>query len=279
MAIIELTKDQIDKCIDELHACFPTGREFEYFVNSFLSALGFEEVVTTQYVGDKGIDLTCIRRGIDTNGTDTLNYYVQVKRYARSIKVIPDEIRALKGATKRDRCGNILNSNYVNVFITTSFFTKSALTEANENPNMPVITMDGRQLIQSCIEKGIGFNFKPIFSPEAIIALTQQAPVVGTIAAAQTDYIVEREITKNDIRAKILVIPRMIKELLSGEREQYPIVFNGNECNLKMDKSGRYFGGVTALYKMYGLLTNDGVYVNKTAKWKIANGKIIVDLL
>ena len=74
MAIIELTKDEINKYIDDLYACFPTGKEFEIFLNSFLTTIGFEEVVTTQYVGDKGIDLTCIKRGIDDNGVDTISY-------------------------------------------------------------------------------------------------------------------------------------------------------------------------------------------------------------
>lgn len=45
-----------------------------------------------------------------------------------------------------------------------------------------------------------------------------------------------------------------------------------------MDKSGRYFGGVTDLYKAFGLLTNEGIFISKTAKWKIENDKIIVDL-
>lgn len=84
MTILELTREEIDRYIDELYSCFNTGREFEIFLNSFLCALGFEEVVTTQYVGDKGIDLTCIKSGIDINGTDTINYYVQAKRYART---------------------------------------------------------------------------------------------------------------------------------------------------------------------------------------------------
>lgn len=166
MTILELTKEEINKYIDELYACFPTGREFELFLNSFLSSLGFEEVVTTQYIGDKGIDLTCVKTGLDVNGTDTMNYYVQAKRYARTNKVQPKEVRDLKGTTKRDKNGNILNSNYINVFITTSTFTNAALTEARDNPNMPVITIDGAQLIQYCIEKGIGFNYKPVFSPK-----------------------------------------------------------------------------------------------------------------
>lgn len=280
MTILELTKEEIDKYIDDLYSCFPTGREFEIFLNSFLSALGFEEVVTTQYVGDKGIDLTCTKTGLDTkNGTDTINYYVQAKRYARSNKVQPKEVRDLKGTTKRDKNGNILNSNYINVFITTSTFTKAALEEANDNPNMPVITIDGTQLIQYCIEQGIGFNYKPVFSKNDILSLTQCEQQVDNFVVSESVYLVEREITKNDIRARILIVPQVVKNELPENKVKFNVVFNGIKKQLNIDKSRRYFGGVTDLYKQFGLLTSDGIYINKKAKWRIYNDKIIVDLI
>lgn len=280
MTILELTKEEIDKYIDDLYSCFPTGREFEIFLNSFLSALGFEEVVTTQYVGDKGIDLICTKTGLDTkNGTDTINYYVQAKRYARSNKVQPKEVRDLKGTTKRDKNGNILNSNYINVFITTSTFTKAALEEANDNPNMPVITIDGTQLIQYCIEQGIGFNYKPVFSKNDILSLTQCEQQVDNFVVSESAYLVEREITKNDIRARILIIPQVVKNELPENKVKFNVVFNGIKKQLNIDKSRRYFGGVTDLYKQFGLLTSDGIYINKKAKWRIDNDKIIVDLI
>ncbi|MGN0790117.1 MAG: restriction endonuclease [Acutalibacteraceae bacterium] len=280
MSILELTKEEIDKYIDELYSCFPTGREFEIFLNSFLSALGFEEVVTTQYVGDKGIDLTCTKTGLDTkNGTDTINYYVQAKRYARSNKVQPKEVRDLKGTTKRDKNGNILNSNYINVFITTSTFTKAALEEANDNPNMPVITIDGTQLIQYCIEHGIGFNYKPVFSKNDIFSLTNYGQPTDNFVVSESEYLVEREITKNDIRARILIIPQIVKNELPIDKEKFNVLFNGIKKQLNIDKSRRYFGGVTDLYKQFDLLTSDGVFISKKAKWKIDNDIIIVDLI
>ncbi len=279
MTLLELTNEEIDRYIDELYSCFPTGREFEIFLNSFLVALGFEEVVTTQYVGDKGIDLTCIKSGLDLNGTDTINYYVQAKRYARSHKVEPKEVRDLKGTTKRDKNGNILNSNYINVFITTSNFTKAALSEATDNPNMPVITIDGAQLIQYCIEKGIGFHYKPVFSKNEILALTKCEPTSTTTILDENEYLVEREITKNDIRAKILVIPQVIKNELADSEDRFVVVFNGVEKRLNIDKGRRYFGGVTDLYKQFELLTDDGTFVSKKAKWKMNGNKIIVDLI
>ncbi len=279
MTIIELGSEEINKYLDELYSCFPTGREFEIFLNSFLSALGFEEVVTTQYVGDKGIDLTCIKPGLDLNGTDTINYYVQAKRYARNNKVQAKEVRDLKGTTKRDRNGNILSSNYINVFITTSAFTKGALDEASDNPNMPVITIDGKQLLQYCIEKGIGFNFKPVFSKSNIIALTHSEQLSSPTITMNAEYLVEREITANDIRAKILVIPQIIKSMLDESAEQFSVVFCGIEKNLNIDKQRRYFGGVTEFYRRFGLLTEDGASISKKAKWKFLDGKIVVDIM
>ena len=279
MTIIELSDEEINKYLDELYSCFPTGREFEIFLNSFLSALGFEEVVTTQYVGDKGIDLTCIKTGLDLNGTDTINYYVQAKRYARNNKVQAKEVRDLKGTTKRDRNGTILSSNYINVFITTSSFTKGALDEASDNPNMPVITIDGTQLLHYCIEKGIGFNFKPVFSRNSILALTHSEQPSSPIITMNDEYLVEREITANDIRAKILVIPQIIKSVLDEAAERFSVVFCGIEKKLNIDKQRRYFGGVTEFYRRFGLLTDDGVSISKKAKWKISNEKIIVDIM
>ncbi len=279
MAIIELSNEETNKYLDELYSCFPTGREFEIFLNSFLSALGFEEVVTTQYVGDKGIDLTCIKPGLDLNGTDTINYYVQAKRYARNNKVQAKEVRDLKGTTKRDRNGNILSSNYINVFITTSSFTKGALDEASDNPNMPVITIDGTQLLQYCIEKGIGFNFKPVFSKNSIITLTHSEQQSSPVTTTDGEYLVEREITANDIRAKILVIPQIIKSMLDESAEQFAVIFCGIEKKLNIDKHRRYFGGVTEFYRRFGLLTDDGASICKKAKWKILDEKIVVDII
>ena len=279
MNLLELTEEETDKYIDELYSCFPTGREFEIFLSSFLEALGFEEVVTTQYVGDKGIDLTCVKSGLDLNGTDTLNYYVQAKRYARNNKVQPKEVRDLKGTTKRDKNGKILNNNYVNVFITTSSFTPAALSEARDNPNMPVITIDGTQLIQYCIEKGIGFNYKPVFSKNQILSISETAAPINIPSESDEKYWVEREITKNDIRAKILVIPQVIKNELNVIDNKFIVVFNGIEKKLNIDKGRRYFGGITDLYKKFGLLSNDGAFVSKKAQWKMSNGKIIIDLL
>ena len=102
---------------------------------------------------------------------------------------------------------------------------------------------------------------------------------VDISSATTSSYLVEREITKNDIRARILIIPQVVKNELSTTDEKFNVVFNGLEKQLNIDKTRRYFGGVTDFYKNFGLLTNDGVFISKKAKWRIDGNKIIVDLI
>lgn len=215
MTYLGLSTSEEKNYIDKLYGSFYTGREFELFLNHFLKKLGFQEVVTTKYVGDNGIDLTCSKPGIDPQGLDAMNYYVQAKRYKPSNKVQAKEIRDLKGSTKRDRRGNVLNNNYINLFITTSSFTKGAINEAESNPHMPTILIDGKALLHMCIDKGIAFSYRPVFNEDMLQAILNPSIQSNTTITDTTDdYLVERNITANDIRARILIIPQIIKTLL-----------------------------------------------------------------
>ena len=117
MIYLELSTSDEKNYIERLYKSFATGKDFELFLNHFLKKIGFQEVVTTKYVGDNGIDLTCSRPGIDLQGIDTMNYYVQAKRYKPTNKVQAKEIRDLKGSTKRDKQGNVLNNNYIKALL------------------------------------------------------------------------------------------------------------------------------------------------------------------
>lgn len=68
MEYLELTKEEEKDYIQQLYHAFATGRDFELFLNYFLKRIGFQEVVTTKYVKDNGIDLTCTKPGIDPQG-------------------------------------------------------------------------------------------------------------------------------------------------------------------------------------------------------------------
>lgn len=280
MNYLDLPKELKKEYIQALYDCFISPRDFELFLNHFLQKIGFDEVVTTQYVGDKGIDLTCIKKGIDVGGIDTINYYIQAKRYKLSNKVQAKEIRDLKGSTKRDKNGNVLNCNFINVLITTSDFTKGAIEEAISNPNNPTILINGEKLLDMCIENGIGFTYKPVFVKEAIKSLFADTSTCDTtpVITIENDYIVSREITANDIRARILIIPQLIKNIIGSSDETISVIFNGSSYQLNIDKTRRYLGGVTEIYKQSGLINEDNIFISKQAKWKLVDNIIHITI-
>lgn len=279
MLYLELSTSDEKDYIERLYKSFATGRDFELFLNCLLKKIGFQEVVTTKYVGDNGIDLTCSKPGIDLQGIDTMNYYVQAKRYKSTNKVKAKEIRDLKGSTKRDKQGNVLNNNYINVFITTSSFTKGAINEAESNPNMPTILIDGKTLLNMCIDNGIAFSYKPIFDEDMIKEILKQySQTNSTITNNVDDYLVERNITANDIRARILIIPQIIRNSIDDNSSNVNIEINGKPQTLNLDKSHRYIGGVTQIYKDCGLINDDNLFVQKKSKWKIKDNELIVDI-
>lgn len=279
MIFLELSTSEERNYIEKLYKSFATGRDFELFLNHFLRKIGFQEVVTTKYVGDNGIDLTCSKPGIDFQGIDTMNYYVQAKRYNPANKVQAKEIRDLKGSTKRDKQGNVLNNNYINVFITTSSFTKGAANEAKSNPNMPTILIDGRTLLNMCIDNGVAFSYKPVFDENMLKRfLEQHSQPNSTVSDNADNYLVERNITANDIRARILIIPQIIRNSIDYNISSVNVEINGQLQTLNLDKSHRYIGGVTQIYKDCGLINDDNSFVQKKSKWKIKDNKFIVNI-
>ena len=280
MNYLDLPKELKKEYVQALYDCFVNPRDFELFLNHFLQKIGFEEVVTTKYVGDKGIDLTCVKKGIDFGGIDTINYYIQAKRYKPSNKVQASEIRDLKGSTKYDKNGNVLNCNFINVLVTTSDFTRGAIDEAVSNPNNPTILINGEKLLDMCIENGIGFTYKPVLVKEAIKSLFAEENKCDTapIVTIEKDYLVAREITANDIRARILIIPQLIKNTIDSTAEAITIVFNGKQYNLNIDKTRRYLGGVTEIYKQSGLINEDNIFISKQVKWKLVDNIIHITI-
>lgn len=107
------------------------GKQFEDFISSLLETIGFS-AETTQYVGDKGIDVNGI---LDAEGLADITLRVQVKRVRSSIG--NKEVLALRGALSQSEHGCL---------ITISNFTNKALEEA-EAPNKTLIKLiDGNDL-------------------------------------------------------------------------------------------------------------------------------------
>ena len=92
------------------------------------------------------------------------------------------------------------------------------------------------------------------------------------------DYI-PKPITRNDIRARILPIPAQIFEFIKN-KDSFDVEYLDTKKNLRINKSRKYFGGITDFYKNAGYIGYSGEE-NKKSLWKLSKDKsyIILKLL
>lgn len=259
-----LQDDEIVNFQEELYSYFETGYSFEEFLKEYLIEMGLDEVQITQRSRDGGIDLMAIRKGIgDFSEIDTTHYYIQAKRYALNNKISVSKIRELKGT---------IPFGYKGMFITTSTFTNDAQIEAVNDPSKPVVVIDGKALVMSCIDHQIGFLFKPVFSKKQMDKFLQKndnlhLEINDSINSVFQDYI-EKTITKNDIRARIISIPSKIMEQFNENQSNVKVIINNDKnYTFNIVRGRNYFGGVTTFLKDFGLLSDEGTISSKKSKW------------
>lgn len=207
--------------------------KFENFCKIFLKWLDFDDIQVTQRSGDGGIDLKCNKKEIEQLGLNTIEYIVQAKCYKLTHKVGPSDIRNFKGARA--------DMSVRRIFITTSDYTKGAISSA-QDPNLPITLINGEKLIEFCKSYAdMMFDVCYYFNSQKLDDLFKQEE--------NTDLkTIERRITKNDVRARILRIPSEYKEMLK-DKKFFKLSINGTDYkkyNISSDKA--YFGGVTKFY-------------------------------
>lgn len=264
---IDLTADEYNDILGKFYSYFENGYKFEEFLKIYLEKIGLEEVFVTKKSNDGGIDLTAIRKGIGglSNSVDE-TVYIQAKRYLPTKTVQPEKIRALRGSF----------SSGIGMFITTGKVSENSKRDAQEaDPSRPVIVVDGKELVSTCIEKEIGFTFKPVFSETALDNIMKNE----TSVFSEQSPTVERIVTENDIRAYILVLPRAIKDILPADSNVINIRFGNSQYKeYKIDAQRRYVGGIAKAYRDFGLRQPDGVFVPKKAIWYIeSDGKFMIE--
>ena len=267
----EISSEQFKEIINNFYNYFENGYVFEDFLKSYLEKIGLDEVYVTNRSDDGGIDLTAIRKGIgEFNQADSDKYYIQAKRYKPTANISPEKIRALRGSF----------SNGKGIFITTAKVSDKAKIEANElDPQRPILVVDGKDLIISCIENEIGFVFNPQFSKSAMDEFLNKNRVGIENEQSPNQIQIEKQISNNDIRARILPIPRAILEQLDGDIYEYDVCFNNSYTNkLKIDKGRRYFARVTEAYKRFGLIADDGSFKPTNAVWTYTDGNIKIKI-
>ncbi|PSU99248.1 restriction endonuclease [Photobacterium kishitanii] len=146
--IFELATQQKEKCKAEiltyLRALSPS--EFEEFSELFLNRYGFKNMTVTSVGRDGGIDV----KGALKIGIAEMRVAAQCKRYAENNKVGRPDVSQFRG--------DITGEYEQGIFITTSSFTKEAKEVSFKPGCVPIVLIDGEQLAETIIEKGIGIQ-------------------------------------------------------------------------------------------------------------------------
>ena len=274
MKIVELDENKTKQYLDEFYNCFETGYDFEEFLKMYLEKIGLDEIQITKRSRDGGIDLIAIRNGIgEFSNTDSINYYIQAKRY-KTNKVNVSTLRELKG---------VIPFGHRGMLITTSGFTNDVINEADNDLSKPVTLVDGKLLLRSCIENEIGFTYEPKFSRDELKQFIGKNEMHEEDINDEVDQIVnqdyiEKEITENDVRARIISVPSKIANLLM-DRKNYTIKFENEIFESKFIKGRNYFSaGLTNVYRKNGLLSKDNVIMSRKALWIFNNDSIEIRL-
>lgn len=280
--IVDLTNKQIDQFVQELYDCFDTGYDFEEFVKIYLEKLGFDEVVVTQKSRDGGVDLTVVKLGIGGISTDKgqidyepdkVKYCVQAKRYKPkgSTKVTIDDIDRLRGSAR-------FKSGQKGIYITTGKFTKDAIISANQKPEQAIILIDGEALIKSMLDINLGFVFIPKFEKELINKIMkkekEQTPIDEHEQKDEDFLSIDKIVTYNDIRARIIGVPQEIVKQLDENLDKIKIKMGDLAVKeYKYNKERKCIYGVTNFFKKYGFIDEAGIYHQNKVKWT-KNGEI-----
>ncbi len=271
MNVIQLEDNEKKEILLNLYEAFEDGYVFEEFLKPFLELYDLTEVTVTKRSGDGGIDLLAIRPGVFNDNKDDVIYKIQAKRKRPDLKIGPRIVREHLG---------ILKSGEVGIIITTGKFTNGAKKVSESKPENPIILIDGNILIDFCIQNEIGFIYKPIFSINKLNEFYKKdnnnISCLHTKIKKNNNYI-EKNITSNDIRARILGIPQTIFEKLPVEKQSFDVVINDILIkNLNLNRQRKYFSGITRIYKDCNLITIDNVFNPSISYWSIEDGIIYV---
>lgn len=135
----ELVKKKLIEKIQEMDPF-----EFEFLIAELLRKIGYEDVEVTKRSGDKGID---VMGNLTVGGLTNVKTVIQVKRYKNGNNIDGKTITQLRGSAEVDQRGLI---------ITTSDFTRGALSESRSDNKMPVALVNGAKLIELLFQYKVG---------------------------------------------------------------------------------------------------------------------------
>lgn len=122
-----------------------TPDAFERLIQRFLREKGFSQVEVTGRTGDGGIDGKGIAK---INGILSFHIVFQCKKYQGAVSA--GHIRDFRGA--------MVGRTDKGLFITTGYFTRDAIKEANRDGAPTIDLIDGEKLVEKLKELNLGVN-------------------------------------------------------------------------------------------------------------------------
>lgn len=122
---------------------------FERLIQRFLREKGFSQVEVTGRTGDGGIDGKGIAK---INGILSFHIVFQCKKYQGAVSA--GDIRDFRGA--------MVGRTDKGLFLTTGYFTREAIKEANRENVQTIDLIDGEKLIEKLKELNLGVNVELI---------------------------------------------------------------------------------------------------------------------
>ena len=236
-----------------------TPKGFELLIRDLLEKLGFDDVEVTGQPGDSGVDLIATLRKSEIPGIETnIPYKIQAKRISPDVTLNPRYIRELRGS---------MSSGERGVLITTAKVSpKSVEEEALKDISRLVLVIDGERLISFCQQYEVAvikqYDVDTDYLNEVEHREKAEVKVIGDINIVATKFV-----TENDIRAKILRIPKDIKGKIGNARNIILYFDETTKGTYNIDKAGTYVGGVTRIFKKYSLINEDGTFLPKVSVW------------
>lgn len=235
-------------------------RGFEVFVKDILKSIGFDDVEVTGRPGDSGVDVTATLRKSEIPGIDTnVSCIIQAKRFDPKRTLNPRYVRELRGTMQSGQRG---------ILITTSRVSRNTIEEdALKDPSRLVLVIDGSRLIELCKSKGIGLITRYETDEDYFASLETSESEMET---DETKLMGGKLVTENDIRARILRIPKEVKQRVIGKTEVILHFDDGTKQAFKQDSRGTYLGGVTNIYRKYGLIDRERKAHEMFSEWELA---------
>ena len=140
-------------------------------------------------------------------------------------------------------------------------------------------------LVRICIERQIGFAYRPVFSKEALDEFTKKLSksenevINSSCAIEHKENTVKKIITINDVRCSLISVPRYIVDCIRNNdiKQKLQVIINGYKYELTYSPARRYLylPNSKDIFQKYGIIQADGSVLPKEAIWMIDENQVV----